>query len=144
MSAISDLQSALASKAFETIDVSASQNQVRIIGRLPEEQAIFENWQLTLHRLLTVMQTADWKVDPSKKYEIREADNKLVYKWRLIFQGQDIARYFGQIAQTIRTAPRSNRVEMTKFQLTGARPRKYDGHVGPTGRVATGAAAKRR
>lgn len=142
------LNQALASKGFEVVDVAqASAMQVRVTGRARHA----DNWKLVMHRLLKHARTSQsWTLDLSYWGVFREAEDKVVFFWRLIFQCKqgEIAMHYPEMARVVMSAPKSNKVQVTSFPLPGADPNRYQGRhgarVGPAGKVLTGPDLLRR
>lgn len=103
---------------FEVVQVTPSEKQLRILGRLP--QLRMGDWLLTIHHIITHVtdNSPGWTVDISKHYFLRGP--KVVFAWRLIFQGPDIVRQVPSIINTINGSPRSNRTEINEMPLIGA------------------------
>ena len=123
MATLNDLKNLLGSKTgFVTLDQQASENQLRVVGRVPPNAS--SHWVLVVHRLLSVSEAASspWKVDISRQYFLRAAGNskKLFYSWRLIFQAPKITEQLQAILNAINTAPKPARVELQEYPLTGA------------------------
>jgi hypothetical protein len=60
-------------------------------------------WLKVMEQLLTAMDTHDWNVDLSKQYFMR--GEKLLYGWRVIFQGEEVAQHLDEIAKIVMSAP---------------------------------------
>lgn len=110
------LQALHARGGFECIEQAEAENQVRLLGRVP--MAGTSNWLLIVHQLLSRMTSEPWKVDISKNYFHRAG--KVVFAWRLIFQGTGIANQYGSISGAIAGTPSSNRSETMEQPLVGA------------------------
>lgn len=95
--------------------------QLRMLGRVPEDRAglNMNNWKIMMYRLYTAMKNRPWKVDFSKSYFIQDRTEKLVFAWRVIFQGENLAAHYAEITHLIATAPIPSRAEVTEMPLTG-------------------------
>lgn len=150
MSTQAELLSALNKKAgFEAVSVdSTDPNRLRIMGRVPED-AIgmnMNNWKILMYRLYLAMEQRPWKADFSKSYFIRPDTEKLVFAWRIIFQGENIVSHFKDIISLVVTSPNSARADVTEMVLPGASRDRHSTHggrrgAGPSGSIAVGAAA---
>jgi hypothetical protein len=109
----------LQSKAgFQVVgEPTESENQLRIIGRLPGNQGI-EPWLLVVRQMLLMSEEADWKVDVSKQYFLK--NGKVVYGWRLIFQAIDVPSCLQAIIQSVVSAPKPTTREVMEMPLLGA------------------------
>lgn len=116
-----ELLVALKTKAgFQTVGApTESENQIRIIGRLPSNQGI-ESWLLVIRQMLLTSEEAPWKVDVSKQYFLK--GNRVVYGWRLILQAEDVASCLPAITQSVMSSPKPSRQEVTEMALPGAGP----------------------
>lgn len=142
------LQQALRAKQFQILEQKEpSPLQLRLIGRVPEEEHVADSWLLAIGNLWRGSLTDQtWLVEPVKLYRPRPgaADLQLVYFWRLVFTSAGttpIATYYSRIIHALQTAPKSNRVQLTRIPL-GGNPNRYMGRhgnrVGPSGTVLTG------
>lgn len=128
---------------FEVTDLNEGVNQVRILGRVPTNR--MPDWLFVLDSIDTVSGGA-WTCDLSKKYFRKQG--RLVYAWRLIFQGDGVAAYIDNIVSAVNGAARSSRQELDEFPLIGADPSRNDPLVpgkrgaGLMGHVRTGGGAK--
>lgn len=97
-------------------------NQLRVLGRVPEDRVglNMNNWKILMYRLYNAMEKRPWKVDFSKSYFIHDKTKKLVFAWRIIFQGEELTQHYLEIAQFIASSPISARTEVTEMPLTGA------------------------
>jgi hypothetical protein len=133
-----DIYIALAKKCFfEVKQDNETPKQLRIIGSCDHER-----WPFLLpviHALLTQsgQPTALWTCDISKMYILREG--KVLYGWRIIFQGDDLARHYEQIIATITAAQRPARVEVESMLLPGYKPGQTRGGVNAKGKGASAA-----
>jgi hypothetical protein len=103
-----------------------------LIGRVPN--ALVKNWLIIVRQLLIRGAEAPWSVDISKSYFLRSG--RVMFGWRLIFQGQDIAQHAVDMVSTITNSPRAkatiesqplagasaNRNQQTPGSLRGAAP----------------------
>lgn len=138
-----DLQAALNKKSgFEVVDHSESEGRLRLMGRQPKDRlgVNLNNWLLVVRSLLRRSPAAPWKVDISKEYFLR--GEQVLYGWRLLFQGEDIASHYEDIFAAIMNAEHTSRGELTEFPLPGGdiyqRGKNIssvrEGGGGPTGR----------
>jgi len=104
---------------FEATDVTPGPNQVRILGRVPT--ARLQDWLFVLDNLDANSGNL-WTCDLSKKYFRR--NKRLVYAWRLIFQGEEVLQHLHDIIRVVNTSARSARQEITEFPLIGASPNR--------------------
>lgn len=142
---LNEVRLALGSRHFDIVDLQPRTQQLRVVGRVPEDKGMTDTWFFTVHGLLSRAAHAPWNVDVSKAYSLRDTDKKLLYVWRLIFQADNpIASHYRDIAQALRNAPRASRAEVTSFPLPGAHPNRYAGRVGYTGKVVVGRDLLRR
>jgi hypothetical protein len=148
---LSQLFSALRKKVgFEVVSHNESPNQLRILGRIPEDVGGLNgnNWKILKYRLLMAMKDRPWKVDLSKSYFIKEETQKLVFAWRILLQGADVAQHYTDILNLVTSSPKSARVEVTEIPLGGAsadRNNTAGGRrgAGPSGSVLVGPMAVR-
>lgn len=88
---------------FEAVDHQHSANQVRLLGRVRAPST--NSWLVVVHHLLSAADKADgWSVDISKQLFLR--GGKVMFGWRLILQGTDIAERLTPIIQLIAASPR--------------------------------------
>lgn len=133
-----DIYAALAKKcAFEVKQDNETPKQLRIIGSCD-----YERWPFllpVLHTLLTHsgQTTTTWTCDISKMYVLREG--KVLYGWRIIFQGDSLARNYEQIVAVINSAQRPARVELETVLLPGYKPGQMRGGVNSKGKGASSA-----
>ena len=129
MSTANDIVSILTKRVgFEALAVDPSDNQLRLIGRIPPNAQ--SHWVLVIHKLLVATERTQWKVDISRFYFTRVVGNnqkRLFYSWRVIFQGQNIGQFYKAICACINDAPRPARVELQEFPLTGAQRQHQNG-----------------
>lgn len=133
-----DIYAALAKKCgFEVVQDNETPKQLRLIGRCH-----YERWPFLLpvvHALLTHsgQDTVAWTCDISKQYTLR--DGKVLYGWRIIFQGDSLSRCYEQIVATINSAQRPARVELTSQPLPGYKPGQVRGGVNAKGKGSSSA-----
>ncbi len=129
----SDIYVALAKRgAFEVLQENETPSQLRISGRCQLDRWPF--FGPIIHTLISASDKpgSPWTCDVSKKYII--LNDKLLYTWRLIFQGQDLASQYPSIIATIMNAPRPGRVEVTSQLLPGYKPGDVRGGVNERGK----------
>ena len=134
---------------FEVVSLAEPDpNQIRALGRIHADLGGLNmgNWMILMYRLYTAMENRPWKVDFSKSYFIKEETKKLVFAWRVLFKGENLAQYHAEIAELVRTSPISARSEVTEFPLAGAaenRGKVTGGRrgAGPSTQVLVGPAA---
>lgn len=127
MSELQDILNALNNKSgFELIEHSVKTDQLRLIGRIPDDatKQNIHNWLLVTKSLLLAGQDEGlpWSVDISKQYFLKglRGQEKVVYGHRLIIQCKDVAEHFGSITQTILGAKQAASGEVTSFPLPGS------------------------
>jgi hypothetical protein len=86
---------------FEVVDQSDNQNQIRILGRVPQNR--MPGWLPVMLALLLASEQVEWNADISKQYFTR--NRKLRFAWRIILQGQGIERHIPQITRVIEKVP---------------------------------------
>ena len=101
--------------------VQETPNQIRIMGRIRSDgtTAAMSHWRLIMHALLTRAGTPGvaWKADLSKSYFPRGP--KMVFAWRILLQGENIAGSLQEIGQVISGVPQAANVEVTEIALPG-------------------------
>ncbi len=147
---------ALRKKAgFEPVSIAEpNPNQLRVLGRVLEDTGgmNMNNWKILMHRFYTTMVSRPWKADFSKSYFVQEETGKLVFAWRLIFQGENLAQFYPELAKLAESSPVSARGDITEMVLPGASRDRHSTHggrrgAGPAGKVLVGplaVAAKQR
>lgn len=108
MSSLDQLLAALRKRVgFEAVTQNQTPNQLRLLGRIPADALGLNgnNWKIIKRLLLKAMKERPWTVDISKSYFIQEETDKLVYAWRILFQGENIAQHYADITNLIATAP---------------------------------------
>lgn len=135
---------------FEVVSHNETPGQLRILGRIPGDLGGLNgnNWKILKYRLLTAMEDRPWKVDISKTYFIKKETKKLVYAWRILLQGADIAQHYADILNLVTTSPKSARAEVTEIPLAGSSPDRNNTAggrrgAGPAGTVLVGPMAVR-
>lgn len=103
---------------FEAKDVRPGKNQLRILGRLPNNR--LGDWLVAMHHVFLRMEQCPWAVDISKSYFVRSG--KIVFAWRLIFQSQEpLERFIStDICNAFEGAPRGTRGQVMEVPLIGA------------------------
>ncbi len=132
-----DVYAALIQKCgFEVLEEHESAKQLRISGRNHRDR-----WPFFLPVIYKLIATSEkpgnpWTCDVSKKYLVH--NDKVLYAWRLIFQGAELQKQYSSIIATIRSAPQPARVELTSQLLPGYKPGDVRGGVNAKGKgVAT-------
>lgn len=126
MSDVQKLLDALQEKSgFEVIEKTATEDQVRLMGRVPEDatKQNIHNWLLvTRSLLLSEKSGAPWNVDVSKQYFLKgvAGQEQVVYAHRLIIQCKNIAEHLSAIAETVLGAKQAVSGELESFPLPGA------------------------
>ena len=101
------ITSALNQKSgFEAVSNKGTDKQLRLLGRVPN--ALLPTWLQLIQRLLSAAETATWDLDVSKQYFLR--GGKLVFGWRLIFQGEDLSTHFSSVVAIINSVQRVQQV----------------------------------
>ena len=86
---------------FEVVTHKIADNQIRLVGRSPSQTT--GTWLRVIQNLLVYGDSAPWSVDVSKQYFMR--GQKLMYGWRLIFQGEGVSQYLQHIIQVVNSTP---------------------------------------
>ena len=134
---------------FEVVSHAESPNQLRILGRILTDNLGMNsnNWKIVKYRLLTAMDNREWKVDISKSYFIKKETKKLVFAWRILLQGTDVAKHYADVSNIIETSP-SAQPDVTEIPIHGGADRNNTAGgrrgAGPSGSVAVGPAAVQR
>jgi len=114
--AISSLSQTLKMRSgYELVSCSEAPNQVRILGRVPGE--MMDTWKVMMSALLDASERASWNIDISKQYFKRQGH--LVFGWRIILQGQDVADRLLEVCEVVSNAPRA-KVVVEEQRLYGA------------------------
>ena len=133
-----DVYAALMQKCgFEVLEEAENQRQLRISGRCALERWAF--FLPVIHKLITTSDKPGnpWTCDVSKKYIV--PNGKVLYTWRLIFQGKELQGQYADIISTIRSAPRPARVELDRQLLPGYQPGDVRGGVNALGKGVSSA-----
>jgi len=134
---------------FEVVSQSETPNQLRILGRIPEDNLGLNgnNWKIVKYRLLVAMEDRPWKVDISKSYFIKKETKKMVFAWRVLLQGDGIAQHYADIINIIATSPPA-RADVMEIPLSGGADRNNPSGgrrgAGPAGTVPVGPLAVRQ
>lgn len=115
---------------FEVVNKSAKDTQIRLMGRVPKQS--MAGWLIIVQRLL-LASGAGWSADISKQYFLR--NERVVFGWRVIFQGPELETHITAIEQVITNAPRARAV-VDEVPLVGARASRNE--PGNTGKGAQG------
>lgn len=112
---------------FEVIEMTEEPSRLRLMGRVPVDKLSvnMNNWLLVVRDLLRGSQNQTvWKADISKSYFLRgpAGEEKVIYGWRVIFQGADIATHYSDMTLVVRAAPQTSAAELTEYPLPGASP----------------------
>jgi hypothetical protein len=151
MSTVAELFTALHRRAgFEMVAHTLAPTRLRILGRLPlDRQGMnMSNWKVLMERLLTASeQGRPWSVDLSKNYF--KKGGRIVYAWRVIFQGDAIAMHLTDIINVVKTSPGARIPEPEFVTLHGLPPDRNNtaggkAGAGPVGSVAVGPMAAMR
>jgi len=87
---------------FETVNDTKSNTQLRILGRVPKES--MNMWLIVVQRFLAASEKSDWTVDVSKQYFLK--NDRVVFGWRLIFQGSTVWDQLAELGQIVTNSPR--------------------------------------
>ena len=102
---------------FDTVNHGVTAKQLRVLGRVPRES--MDGWLIIVQRLLRAAGSAQgWSIDVSKQYFLK--NDRVVYGWRLIFQGAEVWEHLDDLVQIISNAPRP-KVVLDEQPLGGAR-----------------------
>jgi hypothetical protein len=151
MSTAAELFTALHRRAgFEMVNHTLAPTRLRILGRLPLDRAgmNMSNWKVLMERLLTAAeQGRPWSVDLSKSYF--KKGGRIVYAWRVIFQGDAIETHLTDIINVVKTSPGARIPEPTEVRLYGLPQDRNNtaggkAGAGPVGSVAVGPLAAAR
>lgn len=126
MTMVRDIQAALQRKTgFEVVEAEETPTRLRLMGRVPLDKKKLAFWLDFINSAL-FSGGPGWACDVSKKYF--EMNGETVYRWRLIFQGENLASRYESIVATIMGVQpaRAKDVELTEFPLTGARPTRNE------------------
>lgn len=87
---------------FEAVNQVTGDNQIRMLGRVPNE--MMKAWLVVIHQLLTLSNKSAWSADISKQYFLR--GDRVLFAWRVIFQGEKIQEHLPAIAEVVTNSPR--------------------------------------
>lgn len=91
---------------FETVNHSTTGSQLRVLGRVPKES--MNGWLIVIQRLLAAAERSPWNIDISKQYFLK--NDRVVFGWRLIFQGEEIWNQIEALAQLVWNTPRPREI----------------------------------
>lgn len=100
---------------FDVVNQSVTTNQIRILGRVPKD--MMNAWLVIIHHMLSHSEAASWSVDISKQYFLR--NGRVLFGWRVIFQGEQIEQHLPMICEAISNTPRP-KVIIEEQRLHGA------------------------
>lgn len=117
---------------FEVLEELENAKQLRISGRSHRDR-----WGFFAPVILQLLEAeekpgATWTCDISKKYI--KHNGKILYTWRLIFQGNDLAKQYPSIISTIMASAQPARVELTRQLLPGYKEGDVRGGVNARGK----------
>ena len=117
---------------FEVLEELETAKQLRISGHSHRDRWDF--FAPVIFQLLTTSDKpgAPWTCDVSKKYITH--NGKILYTWRLIFQGADLAKQYQNIVATIMASQQPARVELTRQLLPGYKEGDVRGGVNAKGK----------
>jgi hypothetical protein len=146
---LSPLKTSLRTKlGFTPLQETGGSKQIRLLGRIPLSRMgdvlIFVHH---IHNEWLDRKKPGWTADISKLYFLHPQTKKVVFGWRLIFGGDDIAKHLPDIVNAVASTPGSSRVEVMEVPLVGASPDR-NAHVrgkgaGFTDKTPTGPLAAR-
>jgi len=116
---------------FELVNHQEGPNQLRMLGRV--QKPALGGWLLVVHHLKRLEEGAAWGIDISKPYFPR--NDKLVFAWRIILQGEGVAQYYAAVAQGVGNSPRA-RATVEEQALPGARANRNAPSVNNRGKGA--------
>lgn len=128
---------------YEMVSNNAGSNQLRLLGRVPSP--LVKGWLVIVQQILLRSAEAPWSADISKSYFLR--GGRVMFGWRLIFQGEGIEQHINDIITTITNSPRS-RATVNEQPLAGAsanRNRQTPGSLkgaAPAGKAVVGPMAR--
>lgn len=113
------LQAMRQKAGFEALNVKEEPNRLRIMGRVPTGQTNRNtlNWLIVVYRLLKAADQV-YRVDISKQYFIR--NDKVVFGWRVVFEGDNLEKYYEFITNIVAESPQSASFELDEVVLPGA------------------------
>ena len=128
---------------FEVVNKSVTHDQVRLQGRIPSSKVSAWVHSVVTH-LSSVSKKSDWDIDLSKHYF--DVDGQTRYAWRIILQGDGIAKHYSGIASAVLSAKVANTEIMeTSLHVSSTRndPRFAQGRGASVfGQAVIGATAK--
>jgi hypothetical protein len=139
---LNQLKAALAQKTtFEVVSATFEGGKVRLLGRVRPTQNTGMLLKV-MSNLLAAADSADWNMDASKQYFLR--NGRLTYGWRFIFQGQDIEANLLKIVAVI-AGTKHVVQQLTEVRLHGGGldrnvPSPGGKGAAPTGKARVGAA----
>jgi len=109
---------------YETVKPSASEKQIRLLGRLPQNR--MGDWLIFVHHIHVSWieaRRSGWTVDISKLYF--PLDKRVVFGWRVIFQPRNhadsMAQHLDDIVRAVGMSPKSSRSDVMSIPLVGSR-----------------------
>lgn len=118
---------------FEVVSQTASTNQIRVLGRIPQNR--MPGWLPVSLALLLASESSPWNADISKQYFPR--NRKLRFAWRIILQGENIAQHLPQIVGIIDKVPMM-RTELKEVPIQRSSHRQSMGAKGARGIAGEG------
>jgi hypothetical protein len=117
--ATADLYEALRMKAgIVPAEQTKGTNQLKLLCRLQSDR--LPNWKVVMHRLKKAELDADWSVDISKVFFLKNNSphGMLVQGWRIIIKSVNLDASLADVARHVRNAPNA-RVELEEVALPG-------------------------
>lgn len=139
---LDQLKMVLAQKTtFEVVSASSEGGKVRLLGRVRPTQNTGMLLKV-MSNLLAAADAAEWNMDVSKQYFLR--NGRLTYGWRFIFQGQAIDASLPNIVSVI-AGTKHVAQQLTEVRLHGGgadrnAPSPGGKGAAPTGQARIGAA----
>ena len=133
---------ALDNVGFESLQSSDGERQMRRFGRVrPQRQAV---WLGAVEALLRSARDQPWDVDISRQYFLR--GEKLMWGWRVIFQGDQLSQHIDGINAVVLSArPAVQQLEEVPLSVSPNRNQVRNGKgAQPTGSAVVGPMAKAR
>ncbi len=125
---------------FDVVIRSETPKRLRLVGRIPLEEAVQANWKVIMALLLKTSEAqTGWKVDLSKHFFIKKETGKMVFAWRVLVEGEDVSKQYPIVAELIRKAPIA-RPDVSDMVLAGADPDRNNPAGGRRGAVPSGVA----
>lgn len=116
MSTLPELLSVLRAKAgFDPVQQAQEDNRIYLFGRIKGQD--ISNMLVLTSRLLLAAPTANWSVDVSQAYTIK--NGKLAKGWRVIVNADDVQSALAQVVATIKSAPSARQRQVEEFPLSG-------------------------